>query len=57
MRLFLILVMAASAMAWRKWRARRRAEEAQRRLVQMLIDQAADEEAQIDRDISNHWDI
>lgn len=57
MRLFLILLMVAVAMAWRKWRARRRAEDAQRRLAQMLIDQAADEEAEIDRDISNHWDI
>lgn len=57
MRLFLILVMAAAAMAWQKWRARKRAEDAQRRLVQMLADQAADEEAEIDRDISNHWDI
>jgi hypothetical protein len=57
MRLFLILVMAAVAMAWRKFRARRQAEDAQRRLVQILLDQAADEEAEIDRDISNHWDI
>ena len=57
MRLFLALVMAAAAMAWRNWRERRRAEDAQRRLAQMLIDQAADEEAEIDRDISNHWDI
>lgn len=57
MRLFLILVMAAVVMAWRKFRARRQAEDAQRRLVQMLADQAAGEEAEIDRDISNHWDI
>ena len=57
MRFFLILVMAAAAMAWRNLRARRRAEDAQRRMVQMLLDQAADEEAQNDRDISNHWDI
>ena len=57
MRLFLILLMVAVAMAWRKWRARRRAKDTQRRLVQMLADQAADEEAEIDRDISNHWDI
>mgnify|MGYP005828074025 CR=1 FL=1 len=54
MRLFLILVMAAVAMAWRKWRARRQAEDAQRRLVQMLIDQAADEEARADREIDDN---
>ncbi len=54
MRLFMILVMAAAAMMWRNWRARRRAEEAQRRLVQMLIDQAADAEAQADREISEN---
>ena len=57
MRFLLILVMAVAAMAWRNWRERRRAEEAQRRLVQMMLDQAADEEAEIDRDISNHRDI
>ncbi len=54
MRLFLILVMAAVAMAWRNLRARRRAEEAQRRLVQMLIDQATEAEAQAEREISDN---
>ena len=54
MRLFLILVMAAAAMMWRNWRARKRAEDAQRRLVQMLLDQAAEAEAQADREISEN---
>jgi hypothetical protein len=57
MRLFLILVMAAVAMAWRKWRARKRAEDAQRRLVQMLLDQAADEETRADREVQENLDI
>ena len=54
MRLFLILVMAAAAMMWRKLRTRRRAEEAQYRLVQMMLDQAADAEAQAEREISEN---
>ena len=54
MRLFLILVMAVATMMWRNWRARRRAEEAQRRLVQMLLDQAAEAEAQAEREISDN---
>ncbi len=54
MRLFLILVMAAAAMAWRKWRDRKRAKDAQRRIVQMLIDQAAEAEAQAEREISDN---
>ena len=57
MRLFLILVMAAVVMAWRKFRARRRAEDAQRRLVQMLLDQAADEETRADREVQENLDI
>ena len=52
MRLFLI--MAVAAMAWRKFRARKRAEDAQRRIVQMLLDQAADAEAQAEREISDN---
>ena len=54
MRLFLILVMAVAAMAWRNWRTRRRAEDAQRRLVHMLLDQAAEAEAQAEREISDN---
>ena len=54
MRLFLILVMAVAAMAWRNWRARRRAEDAQRRIVQMLIDQVAEAEAQAELEISDN---
>ena len=54
MRWFLILVMAVATMMWRNWRARKRAEDAQRRLVQMLIDQAAEAEAQTEREISEN---
>ena len=54
MRFSLILVMAAAAMAWRNWRTRRRAEDAQRRLVQMLLEQAAEAEAQAEREISEN---
>ena len=54
MRWFLLLILAAAAMMWRNWRARRRAEDAQRRLVQMLIDQAAEAEAQAEREISEN---
>lgn len=54
MRWFLLLILAAAAMAWRNWRSRKRAEEAQRRLVQMLLDQAAEAEAQADREISDN---
>ena len=54
MRFLLILVIAVAAMALRNWRARRRAEDAQRRLVQMLIDQAAEAEAQAEREISDN---
>lgn len=57
MRLFLILVMAVAAMAWRKWRERKRAEDAQLRLVQMLLDQAADEETRADREVQENLDI
>ena len=54
MRWLLLLVMAVATMMWRKWRARRRAEDAQRRLVQMLIDQAAEADAQAEREISDN---
>jgi ABC-type nickel/cobalt efflux system permease component RcnA len=57
MRLFLILVMAAAAMAWRNFRSRKQAEEAHRHLLQLLADQAADEDDKADREISENLDI
>ena len=54
MRWFLLLILAAAAMAWRNFRSRRRAEDAQRRLVQMLLDQAAEADAQAEREISDN---
>lgn len=57
MRLFLILLMAAAAMAWRNWRQRKHAEEAHRHLLQLLADQAADDDMRADREISDNLDI